>query len=282
MRNLRYKTVQQLLLIIGVVLVSCEKDLDIDYHTTEPLYVVEASTTPAHTVVRITQTVDVSEVVRPKPVDGALVVVTDGDGRRDTARMQYSGNYISSMGGTPGTTYRIDINVGGQLFSSTSVMQRQPVLNSFRLVWQDMMSTRVLFGELRIADYPGEENYYYIHVFRNDYGYRWTVFRDTGNPGQELKQLFGVCSEDEIDSEDNPGATDIICEGDRMRVEIRAVDRRAYDYLSSMQTMDSAGSNPIANFTNGCLGYYSAYNPVVYEFVFHRADVVEADDESSL
>ena len=66
-------------------------------------------------------------------------------------------------------------------------------------------------------------------------------------------------------------------EGDKLRVELRTIDQRAYDYLYSMQIMDNTSTNPIRNFTGGCLGYFSAYSQVVVNCIFHAADVEEED-----
>ena len=266
-----------LLFLVAVLMVAgCEKEIAVDYHTVEPLYVVEAALTGEQTLVHITQTNDMSDNTS-HTVANAQVTITADDGTTATAAYVSDGYYRATMGGVAGHSYRLDVEVGGQHFSSTSSMQRQPVVSSFRMVWQNMFATRLLFGEVIVDDFPNEENYYYIHVYRNGYGYRWTVFRDTGNPGQELKQLFACCAEDDVDSSNDLGATDVICENDKLYIEVRAIDRRSYDYLASMQTMDSAGTNPIANFTGGCLGYFSAYSPVAIDYVFHRADVQQSE-----
>ena len=74
-----------------------------------------------------------------------------------------------------------------------------------------------------------------------------------------------------------PSMRQTLQEGDRLLIEIRAIDQRAYDYLYSMQLMDNTGTNPIPNFTGGCLGYFSAYHQITYDCVFHVADAEEDD-----
>ena len=75
-----------------------------------------------------------------------------------------------------------------------------------------------------------------------------------------------------MDENDN----DALHDGDMIRLEIRSIDKLSYDYLYSMQVMDNAGTNPIANFTGGCLGYFSAYYVINYQCTFYR-DEVEQD-----
>lgn len=266
--------------VLILLLTACEKEVDIDYHEVNPLYVVEGAVTELRTTVHVSRTRSMNATDdTDDAVDNALVVVSTPDGKRDTATYGNRGNYVATTKGVAGQAYRLDVYVDGQQFTSTSVMQQKPVLNNFRMVWKEMFSTRILFGELLIQDFVGEENFYYVHVFRNGFSYRWTVFSDRGSAGKEIKQLFTCCTEDDIDDSDSTiSDTDVIWEGDDITIEIRAIDRRSYDYLSSMQTMSSAGTNPIANFTGGCLGYFSAYSPTTYYYEFHKADVEEEDE----
>jgi hypothetical protein len=259
--------------------VACKQDIDIDYHEAAPRYVVEASVTDEMTRVNITQTHPMTGNYEPVYVNNALVVISCDDGTRDTALYGNKGNYLAGMRGSVGRQYTLEVSVGGQHFTSSSVMQRKPELDSCRMVWKEMFSMKLLFLDVYIKDFPDEVNYYYVHVYRNGFSYRWTAMRDTGNPGNTLQQLFSCCTDENLNKEDSYASdTDVMCEGDEIRLEIRAIDRRAYDYLVSMESIGSTGTNPIANFEGGCLGYFSAYSQLTYEFVFHEKDIqTEAD-----
>ena len=125
-------------------------------------------------------------------------------------------------------------------------------------------------GELRFQDIPNEDNWYFIHLYRNNTGLRWSVKRDDVDPNRELQQLFSFAREGSDDK-------DMLREGDRLHLELRAIDHRTYDYFYSMQIMDNTGTNPIQNFTGGCLGYFSAYSQVTYDCVYHEANVEEEE-----
>ncbi|MGX8696700.1 MAG: hypothetical protein ACSW8D_09965, partial [Prevotella sp.] len=60
----------------------------------------------------------------------------------------------------------------------------------------------------------------------------------------------------------------VLFEGDLMRLEVRSIDRPVYDYLYSLQLMNNTGTNPIANFSDGLLGYFSAYQVDVRDIEF--------------
>jgi len=262
-----------LYLFVILLLCSCEKEIDLDYHQVEPLYTVEAMTTQEGTQVQICTTQDVSENSREGHYveDAKVVISIKKDDFEDTLQYTRNGIYTSWLKGYVGYTYDLDIYIGDRHFTSSSTMPEAPVVKSFEFVWKEMLSQRYLLGDLRIEDTPDQNSYYFMHLYRNNIGYRWAVMTDAKNRNAELQQLFRCTTEKEM----NQGDSDALKDGDKIRLEVRAIDKRAYDYLYSMQTMDNAGTNPIANFTGGCLGYYSACNTVTYDYTFRRSEVRE-------
>lgn len=69
---------------------------------------------------------------------------------------------------------------------------------------------------------------------------------------------------------------EILYEGDIIELEMQTIDLRTYDYLNSLAMSEDSSANPISNFTNGCLGYFSAYSSVRMQIVF-KYDEVEED-----
>ena len=257
-----------LLLLLLAACTGCERDIHLDYRTAEARYVVEAgiSQTGTEAIVTTTQAMD-DNTVRHAVTD-AHVVITSGDSIRQPLTHQGKGRYTAPLCGSPGTTYRLTVEAGGQTFTSTSTMPEATRILSFRFVWKEVLARRYLFGDLCLQDPPGRSNYYFMHLYRGGIGYRWAVMTDRAAPGGELQQLFTCQRENTDDS----GA---LREGDRLHLVVRTIDQRAYDYLYSMQVMDEAGSNPIDNFTGGCLGYFSAYNELTLDTVFHFSQVGE-------
>lgn len=264
------KTKIYTLLLIGLSLCSCEKTIDIDFHSVVPLYYVEGWITPYETIVRVSQTKNLSDTTSVCGITNAKVTITDEDGH--TFDVPYSDRdyYMSDERGEVGKTYRLDVEVDGQHFSSTSKMYRMATINTFRLIWKNMLSERYIFGDIRIQDFPNEINYYYIHIYRNGIPYRSAVLKDDTNPGGELQQLFAFNKEGSTDQ-------DRLREGDELEAEVRTIDERSYEYLYSLLLMDNTGTNPIENFTGGCLGYFSAFSGVGYGIEF-RTEYVEEEE----
>ena len=259
------------------LLTSCEKEIDIDYHQVAQLYVAEGIVTQAAntnrtnkpTCVRLTTTQDMTDnETNAHNLANATIVLSEDGYVLDTLRYWRSGYYVSDCVGYIGSQYTIDIYLDGNHFQSSSVMPAAPQFSSFRFVWKDVLTERMLFGDLRVDDISGQNNYYFMHIYRNGIGYRWAVMDDSHNPGGELQQLFSCTTERHLDKDD-----DGLKDGDKIHLEIRSIDRRTYDYFYSMQVMQNSGTNPVQNYTGGCLGYFSACQIVTYDTTFRRADV---------
>ena len=261
-----------------LLLLSCEKEIDIDYHQVAQLYVAEGLVTQDGTTnrtnkpsyVRLTTTQDMTDnVTNNHNLMGATVVLSENGYVIDTLRYWRNGYYVSDCQGFEGCSYTLDIYLNGNHFQSTSVMQSAPQFSSFRFVWKDVLTEKMLFADLKIDDIKGQNNYYFMHIYRNGIGYRWAVMDDSHNPGSELQQLFSCTTERNLDKNDDDGLKD----GDLIHVEIRSIDRRTYDYFYSMQVMQNSGTNPVENYTGGCLGYFSACNIITYDTTFRRSEV---------
>ena len=253
-----------------ILLSSCKKDIEIDYHQVDPIYVVEASVSNEGMEARISQTNNMDDNSTTSNIDNAVVVVTGSDGSSKTLTYSKNGIYKSSAVGIPGVEYTIDIQFDGHHFTSSSIMQKMPKMNNFRFIRKKIVTENYQMGELLLQDIPNEENWYFMHIYRNHLGYRWAVKRDDTNPNGELQQLFTFAREGSDDK-------DLLQEDDWLHIEIRAIDKKSYDYFYSMQIMDNTGTNPIPNFTGGCLGYFSAYSQITYDCEFHEADVEDVE-----
>jgi len=256
-----------------LVLTSCEKEIPLDYHNVDPLYVAEATITQEGTRGRVTTTQDGTDNSQSTHnVENATVVISCKKfDYTETLKYLGNGNYKSDLEGQPGYTYDLAIDIDGQHFESSSTMQEAPVINSFRFVWKKMLSERFLFADLRVEDTPDKNSYYFMHIYRNGVGYRWAVMTDEKNRNGELQQLFQCTTESDM----NDGDSDALRDGDIIRLEVRSIDRLSYDYLYSMQVMDNAGTNPIANYSGGCLGYFSACYVLTKQYIFRQAEVKE-------
>ncbi len=257
-------------LFLCLCFVACEKDIHIDFHEADTQYVVEGHINNKGTEIRVSKTNAMDDNSTSSDVSQATVVITDDEGTRVTIPFVRNGYYRSKYSGVPGKVYHLDVEVDGYHFSSSSTMQRTPMMKEFKLIWKKMLTEHYLFGDLRLQDIPNESNWYFIHIYRNGLGYRWAVMKDDKNPNKELQQLFTFFRKGAHDS-------DVLQDGDELHIVIRAIDQRAYDYLYSMQQMNNTGTNPIYNFTGGCLGYFSANNEIDCYVDFNYSEVEDEE-----
>jgi hypothetical protein len=162
------------------------------------------------------------------------------------------------------------VDVDGEHFTSSSTMQNKPTINSFRVIRKKIVTEWFQIGELNFQDLPNEDNWYFMHIYRNDLGYRWAVLDDRNDPGKERQQLFNFFREGD-------NGSDVLRDGDDLRIELYTIDKRTYDYFFSMQMMENTGTNPIPNFSGGCLGYFSAYGETVVNYVYYSSEVSDAE-----
>ena len=254
-----------------VLLSSCEKDIEIDYHQVPSLYVVEASVSNTNMEARISRTQNMDDNSSKSDINNAVVVITGDDGSNNQLKYLSNGRYYSSSRGVPGVTYTITVDIDGEHFTSTSTMQNKPTINSFRVIRKKIATEWFQIGELKFQDLPNEDNWYFMHIYHNDLGYRWAVLDDRNDPNQERQQLFTFFREGE-------GGSDVLRDGDDLRIELYTIDQRAYDYLFSMQMMENTGTNPIPNFSGGCLGFFSAHWLVAIPYTYRAANVEEEED----
>ncbi len=81
---------------------SCKKDIEIDYHQVDPIYVVEASVSNDGMETRISETNNMDDNSTQSDIDRAKVVVTGSDGSTNTLTYTRNGFYRSTAKGTPG------------------------------------------------------------------------------------------------------------------------------------------------------------------------------------
>ena len=101
------------------LLTSCEKEIDLDYHQVDPIYVVEASVSNNGTEVRISQTNAMDDNNGISNISGAKVTLSADNGQQWDVPYSRNGFYRSStLRGEAGTTYTIEVALHPHSISS--------------------------------------------------------------------------------------------------------------------------------------------------------------------
>ena len=249
-----------IVLIFFLSLFGCEKVIDVDLNDANPVLVIEALLTEQHNsaVVKISETTSYFNADPTEPVTGAVVKITDDDGR-EYHLQEKNGMYLSGDI-YPGynTTYILSVEVNGTIYQSASKWHKTVLIDSLSThineeysVFQEGYNVSLYFH-----DPPHENNYYRLKVFLNgeleNNPEDFIFFNDNNTNGKfvELRirrKVFEI--------------------GDTVTYELQTLDKAAYEYFDAISELiddnsaaTAAPANPVPNFTNGALGCFSAYS----------------------
>jgi hypothetical protein len=260
--------------ISAFVAASCTKDIHLNLKNASGLIVIEGFITndsgPYYVVISKTITFYDSNTL--VPVTGAKVIITDDAGNRDSlTSVYYPGLYLTqSIQGTVGRTYHLSVNVEGKQYDASSVMNPPVPVDSvgiqvFAFAGKQYWQSYYLF-----KDPPAISNYYNAFLYVNN------KKQSKANPIND--QLDNGLIVQAYASPDF-----FVNVNDTIQVELDAVDQPIYNYWytlnnSTLGTLTAAPANPISNFSNNALGYFSAYSRslshhvVADQYGFHRID----------
>lgn len=251
------------LLILSVcvlALFSCQKVIDVDLNESNPVIVIEANfrAEDSTVLVRITQTSNYFDNSASPEINSASVTITDHVGNPTVIPSIGNGKYeLSSYAPIFNTTYTLTVAYNDESYSALCSMNSPVQLEDITYQYFDGF-----FGSdggyvpfLNYQDPQNTEDYYAIILSRNDTLYNTLddIFLQDDmltNGNFVQRPLFGN-SFYQLD--------------DSVHMELRTIDKRIFNYISETQSISggqnsAAPGNPTNNWTNGALGYFSAYS----------------------
>ena len=244
-----------LVLILLASMASCRKEIDLKLKDTEPQFVIEGVVTAGDSLhyILITKTVSFSaENVFPG-VSGALVKVSDGNGKVFSFSEVSPGRYENySKEFVEGQTYTLTVEAEGQTFQAKSKIPKiVPLMGAVYLPNQFFGNEGLILIPV-YKDEVGTPNFYtfrYKDVNDADKDSGLNIRDDEFSDGQFNQQpIFGYSLE----------------VGDTVMLEMTGIDDLLYKYyFSKIQNTDpnsGAPANPVSNISNNALGYFSARN----------------------
>ncbi|MFK7932573.1 MAG: DUF4249 domain-containing protein [Saprospiraceae bacterium] len=253
------------LLILILTASSCEDAIDIEVEPLNEQLVVDAWITnqasPQTINVAMTQSYFANE--RPKGISGAVVTVTSSFGTVFEFEETENGNYVwtpveDETIGQIGTDYGLQITVDGQNYASFSTLNRVPPIDSivYKARESDTFGPEGVYAELFVRDLPGDGDTYWIKTFKNgvllNKPEEISLAFDAGfSEGGAVDGLTFITPIREsinriadTDTEDNsdvaPWAID-----DEIKVELHAINKDAYYFLTLAQQQITNGNNTI-------------------------------------
>ena len=240
-------------------LYACERLIDVDLNDATPAIVIEGSLTghPDFARVKITKTSSYFDNSKSPTVAGANVVIESENGDSYLLSEVEDGVYTSDKVALQvNSSYKLTVETEGEKYFAESTLLPPVYLDSLAYFYED---SYVFFDDGYVlqtffTDPANIENYYRFRIFVNgemliNTG-NFYVFNDRFTDGKRL----------EVDIRNvNIVPTDTVV------VQLLSIDKAAFDFYTTFEDLmfnnpgSAAPANPITNFNNGALGYFSAW-----------------------
>lgn len=254
--------------------IACEDQISPALEEVDPVLAVDAWITdqPTEQVIYLSQTQPYFDTIA-SPVTGATVQVTGSAGdlyvfeedEREAGAYYWAPPTPEQGFGTVGETYELQIDTEGQSYTSTTVLDPVPPIDS---ITYELTEANAFFPETYIAqfwavDLPEEGNAYWIRTYRNgallNRPDEISLAYDAGftRGGNFNATVFAQPIRTSINPIDGDGDGNFLPAynlGDSVYVELHSISDAAFDFLNevSIQTNRPGGfaelfASPIAN-----------------------------------
>lgn len=258
------------LMLLTFMSSSCTKTLDIDYDNESPLIVVDGEVSNEGIIVHLSRTSNMTDTINIQGFGGATVSVSGSDGYSEQLAFRSDGWYHSptKAKGKPGVTYTLRIQKGDTVCTAQSTMPDVVPIDSVRFRWMNIINNvNIRMLQIFYTDPQDTVNYYSTCIYRNGKNFKWTHNDDKGWSPFYNFQYIGIMGKEEADDAEKEKADkgtikdDILYEGDKVVIELRNIDKGAYDYIYTASLNTSSAINPTTNLHGKyCLGYFSAFS----------------------
>lgn len=256
--QINFLTTCTIFLLLLVHLSSCEKIIEVDLNDADSTIVIEGNLSKKHgdLEVKISRTGSYFDAAPLEKIENAEVVLSGGPGYKININSNGNGLYrVSNLPLQTGITYRLDVNLEGEEYSAFSTLYPKVRIDSLSYEYQS--EEPFIKGGYRlllyIKDPPDVANYYRVNIYKNgfpiDSSSDIIIFDDTRLDGKGIRVRLG---------------THAFEKGDTARVELQVIDKNVWEYFRGLREVTNlnpgspAPANPVSNFSNGALGYFSA------------------------
>ncbi len=236
-------------LLLLFFLISCEEEIDVDFHPSDPRIVIEGQIQlDSLATVRITESKSFGSDNVYNIIDNAVVMIDDDNGNCEVLTQNAFGLYVAhKTKGVVGRTYYLTVKVDEEIYNSESTLPTFVPITTVSMY--DMPILGYPFPMVTFQDPPIEENYYRCRYYVN--GKRIMIDDNV----IDTKDKNGFMVERTLPIYKNLNDDKDIVRGDLIRVELYSIDKNVYRYFEALNTTN----NPASNIKGGALGYFSAY-----------------------
>jgi hypothetical protein len=259
-----------ILILTGLFISGCEKVIDVDLNEASPALVIQGNLSSDQKVaeVKLTMTTSYFDTLSPEKVSGAIVSLEDDNGKKIVLKETLKGVYAAfTLSPVYDTKYRLTVETKDKTYQAESVLNPPVTIDSITWEYDEGSSffDAGYYLNVWFFDPHSIQNYYRIQVYRNGLLKRsmddLIVFNDRYVDGNKVEiSLFN----------------DPYYLNDTVLVQLISLDKNAYDYFSTLSELintnpgSAAPANPNTNFSNGALGYFSAWSSDTLEVIIRE------------
>ncbi|MBC7655490.1 MAG: DUF4249 domain-containing protein [Oligoflexus sp.] len=235
---------------------ACEDVIDLNLDNAEPKIVIEANVVNNQNfqIVKISKTKKFTDSNIIEPLSGATVIIKEDGGGTYNFTQLSPGVYKSGVFiGKPGIKYTVQVTISGKTYSATSIMPQVVVLDSLTVTELSFFSRKNKFVQVNFKDPANVKNQYNYVITLNDTLINpYYVDEDRFNDGKTVTNTLFTSNPD-------------LKTGDIVKVDFQCIEYNTYRYFFAITQISGNGgpptapSNPLSNFDNGALGYFSAH-----------------------
>lgn len=253
--------------------VSCEKEIDFEYHDIPPKLVIEGLLTQEGASVRLTETVATDEHFTGTTVTDASVTVRDlTDGLTYTLAPDDKGDFtVPSLLGSTGHSYELTVIRGADTYTSVSEMHELSEIVSAEFNWITMPYDDVAVLKVQFKAIADPEAEYWLRIYRNGEIYEWQAI-EPRNAVDGLITGMLMTSRKDVNEEDED---DVLREGDIVGIEVLTISKTMANYLNSLNNGDYNGNRMFDG--SYCLGYFLAAPIARTQLTYHPDQIPHAD-----
>lgn len=244
-----------ILLAFTLLMLSCEKEIDIDLRSVEPRLVIEGKVPlDSIAVVKLTKTKDFGDNNNYTPIEGAIVKIADKTGYSETLVLDESGWYkAENIKGVVGQTYYLTVEYEEMEYTAESTLPPMVPIDSVTMFLFPVMDYAI--PRVHFKDPIGSVNDYYrtrLHINGKHIKVQRDAVEAEQTDGIRIVSLVAPL-EKELEDEE-------IKKGDTIHIELQSIDKGAFTFFDTLSNIDNSLTNPTSNIKGGALGYFSAYS----------------------
>ena len=240
---------------------SCEKIIEFNLSDSQSVLVIEANVSNGKLpfTVLLSKTSPYFVTKTDNLVKGAIVSLRTDKGRPKYFTETSPGNFkLEKTMVLSGFWYNLEVEYEGKVYSARSYLNELVPIVDIGISYFDGYGLFESGYKIScyLRDPVNRENYYRIKYFVNG---------DLIDDSEEISLYTDKLFDGKVIGLGQ--RTMVFHETDTLTVELQSIDKAAYDYFSTLESISgnvmeqtASPSNPLSNFNNGALGYFSAYS----------------------